>query len=56
MLPIHNGLKQGNSLLPLVFNLALEYATKNVGLKLIGTHQILVHVDNVNLLEATQIP
>jgi hypothetical protein len=61
MLPIHNGLNQRNSLLSLVFNFALEYATKNiqenqVGMKLIGTHQILVWADDVNLLGVTKIP
>jgi hypothetical protein len=41
--PIRNGLKQGDDLLLLLFNLALEYAIKRVqvnqdGLKLNGTH------------------
>jgi hypothetical protein len=54
--PIQNGLKQGKSLSPLLFIFALKYAIKNVqknqvGLKLIGTHQLLAYVDNVNLLE-----
>jgi hypothetical protein len=40
----------------LVFNLALEYAIRKiqeiqVGLKLNGTHQLLVYGDNMNLLE-----
>ena len=44
-----------DALLPLLVNLALEYAIRNVqvnqdGLKLYGTHQILVYVDNVTML------
>jgi hypothetical protein len=53
--PIHNGLKEGDALSPFLFNFALEYVIRKVienqvGLKLSGTHQLLVHVDNVNLL------
>jgi hypothetical protein len=56
MFHIQNRLKQGDALLPLLFNVALEYAimelqANQVGLKLIGTYQLLIYLDDVNLSE-----
>jgi hypothetical protein len=50
MFPISNGLKQGDTLSPVVFNFALEHAIRKVrvnldGMKLIVTHQLSVYAD-----------
>jgi hypothetical protein len=48
-------LKQGDALSPLFFNFALGYAMRRIqviqdGLKLNGTHNLLVYADYVNIL------
>ena len=55
MFSIRKGLKQGDVLLPLFFNIALDYAIRMVqvnqdGLKLNGTHQLLFYADDLNIL------
>jgi hypothetical protein len=52
---IQNILKHGDALSPLLFKFVLEYSIRNVqgnqvGLKLIGTYQLRVYFENVNLL------
>ena len=55
MLPIKNGLIEGDALSPLLFNFVLEYAIVRIYvnqecLKLNGTYQFIVSADDVNIL------
>jgi hypothetical protein len=53
--PIHSGLKQGDALSSVLCNSVVEYGIRKVqenqvGLKLNGTHQLLVYADDINLM------
>jgi hypothetical protein len=49
-LPIENGLKQGDALLPQLFNFPSEYAIRKDQENQKGTHQLLAYADDVNPL------
>jgi len=54
MFPVWNGLKQQDVLSPLLFNFALDYASRRVQvnqyvMNLNGKHQLLVHADDITL-------
>ena len=55
MFPVRNDVKEGDALFPLLFNFALDYTigraqVNQEGLKLNGTHQLVVYADDVNTL------
>ena len=59
MFPINNGLIQGDALLRLLFNIAVEYAISGVqvdqnGLKLNGACQLLVYADGINIMDGSE--
>jgi hypothetical protein len=52
MCPIKNGLHEGQDLLSLLFNFALECDIRKVKAKLLklnATHQVVIYADDVNL-------
>ena len=56
MFPVKNTLKQGYSLLPMIFKFAWEYAIRRVqahqeDLYLNITHELVVYADDVNILD-----
>jgi hypothetical protein len=59
MFPFRNGLKQGDVLLPLLFNFSLDYAIRRVqvnqdGVKLNGTYRLLVYAAEVSILSGNR--
>ncbi|PSN33352.1 hypothetical protein C0J52_27179 [Blattella germanica] len=52
---IHNGLKQGDTLSPLLFNFVLEHIIKYLedkeGVQLTGIHKLLVYADDIRILK-----
>ena len=57
---VRNGLKRGDALALLLFKFALDCGIRKVqvkqdGLKLNGTHQLLVYADDINILEEAYI-
>ena len=55
MFPVRKGLKEGDALSPLISNFAVGYTISRVqvnqeGLKLHGTHQLLVYAAGDNIL------
>jgi len=51
MFPIKNSWKQGDAFITIAFQLCFRRVQVNQnGLKLNGTHQLLVYVDDVNIL------
>jgi len=57
-LPIRDDLKQGYALSPLLFNFGLDYAIRRIqinqdGVKLNGTHQLLVYPYDENIVEGS---
>ncbi|PSN46866.1 hypothetical protein C0J52_13676 [Blattella germanica] len=55
---IHNGLKQGDALSPLLFNFVLEHVIKSLedkeGVQLNGNHKLLVYADDIVLLGGSE--
>jgi hypothetical protein len=50
--PVQNGLKQGDTVSPLLFNFAFEYAIRKIqeiceGLEFSGTHELVVFGEDV---------